>query len=161
MSRKIIFILLPTLIFGHIRIAEFTGRPANWEELLINSWNSKVKDTDYVLHLGDFALTNLSRISELLTILKGKIILLPGNHDRGRQLKLYKRELFMVLEKEGFTWKNYIFTHRPLEKVPVGFINLAGHTHNLYINDGQHYNVCPEIRDITKLNELLSSPPFN
>jgi calcineurin-like phosphoesterase family protein len=155
----------------HKRVQEFCNRPDNWMNLMIDNWKGLVKENDYVLCLGDWALGNLTEIKQLIDILPGKIILLPGNHDRGRQLKLYKKEFFMVLDKEGFTYEKFIFTHRPLSKVPEEFINAAGHIHNNTIRENNRLNFSVEntnylpvkLKNILEgdYSGLLNHPPFN
>lgn len=144
--------------FFHKRIQEYAGRPDNWQDLLINNWLEKIKPEEYVLHLGDFALGTVPQIRNLISILTGKIILLLGNHDRSSQLRLYKKEFFMIISASGFVYKNYIFTHRPIEKVKQGFINIHGHIHQYTIDDDQHINICVEQTNYypVKLKEVIN-----
>ena len=48
---------------------------------MMDKWNEKIKPTDEVLHLGDFAWWK-SSISELTARLNGSKALIKGNHDR-------------------------------------------------------------------------------
>ena len=41
--------------FYHNKIGKYCGRPDNWFDLIINNWNRTVKNSDIVLHLGDFS----------------------------------------------------------------------------------------------------------
>lgn len=50
---------------------------ANQDEAMITLWNANVSDDHLVLHLGDFSFKNIDVIKEL----KGRIVLLVGNHD--------------------------------------------------------------------------------
>ncbi len=52
------------------------------DEALVSNYNNCVKDGDTVFDLGDFALTNVTRIKELLKSLKGEKALILGDHDR-------------------------------------------------------------------------------
>lgn len=69
--------------FGHSNVIKYSNRPyANADEMdeaLINNWNSLVKDSDTIFHLGDFSFKDPA---QYLRRLKGKIIMLPGNHDQ-------------------------------------------------------------------------------
>jgi calcineurin-like phosphoesterase family protein len=156
----------------HRKIEEYANRPSNWQDLIIDNWMNTIKDTDIIIHLGDFALGNISQIEEILSILKGKIILLPGNHDKGRQLKYYKKNMFMTVEENQIEYKNFIFTHRPMNIIPNGFINVAGHTHNITPKQNNRLNVSIENTAYKpiKLKELLEGkyegnlityPPYN
>lgn len=69
--------------FGHANAIKHSNRPyANVDEMdesLIENWNSLVKDNHTIFHLGDFSFRNPE---QYLKRLKGKIIMLPGNHDQ-------------------------------------------------------------------------------
>ena len=74
------------LHFGHYNIIKHDGRPyANVEEMdndLINKWNSVVTDKDEVYIIGDFAFRNCKSVKTYADKLKGKKILILGNHDK-------------------------------------------------------------------------------
>lgn len=69
--------------FGHANIIKYSNRPFSsveeMDEILIQRWNEKVRDNDYVYHLGDFTLGNAAQ--KYFKQLKGKILVLPGSHD--------------------------------------------------------------------------------
>ena len=48
----------------------------------INAWNETAGDDDTVYHLGDLCFGNLYQVQEIIELLRGRIILIPGNHDR-------------------------------------------------------------------------------
>ncbi|MDO4304319.1 MAG: metallophosphoesterase family protein [Bacillota bacterium] len=51
-------------------------------EYMIDKWNSRVRNNDEVVILGDLSLGSVRETNELLTRLKGKLYLIEGNHDR-------------------------------------------------------------------------------
>lgn len=71
--------------FGHDRIIDFCKRPFNsvaeMDEAIINNWNSVVKPTDYVFHLGDFCFKGSQYWDKILNQLNGHKFLVLGNHD--------------------------------------------------------------------------------
>lgn len=72
--------------FGHTNILKYSNRPfSSVEEMneeLIKRWNSKIKPTDFVYHLGDVAMTKQPEIlHDILHQLNGKIFLVKGNHE--------------------------------------------------------------------------------
>ena len=71
--------------FGHKGILRLVrGEFSDVQEMddaLIEHWNSTVRPTDTVFHLGDFSLCGVRRTMEVSHQLNGKIILLAGNHD--------------------------------------------------------------------------------
>ena len=49
---------------------------------MIERWNEKVRKNDEVVILGDFSWGSLEETMEVLSVLKGKLYLIKGNHDR-------------------------------------------------------------------------------
>jgi len=74
------------LHLGHRNIIEYCARPfGDVEEMnaaLIERWNAAVSPQDEVFVLGDFALGQLSQTLPLVAGLRGRKVLLAGNHDR-------------------------------------------------------------------------------
>ena len=72
------------LHFGHRNVIPYCNRPfKDVEEMhkgLIEIWNNTVQEGDLVYVLGDFSL-NKKYSREILPLLKGNKILVPGNHD--------------------------------------------------------------------------------
>ena len=48
---------------------------------IIDNWNSVVKEDDIVFVLGDLGFCGIEKLRPLMSQLKGKIILIQGNHD--------------------------------------------------------------------------------
>lgn len=77
--------------FGHANIIKYCNRPfkdaEEMNEILIQNWNSVVKDGDFVYHLGDFAMGvgdegKKNRFSaNIRRRLNGEIDYILGNHD--------------------------------------------------------------------------------
>ncbi len=72
------------LHFGHASILKLCGRPfasvEQMDETLIRNWNERVKGNDVVYILGDITYDK-SKAPHYLSRLKGKKILVRGNHD--------------------------------------------------------------------------------
>ena len=68
--------------FFHENIGKYCSRPDNWQELIVKNWNDLVSPDETVLHLGDFALGNKTNFDLLTGMLKGRLFLIQGNHDR-------------------------------------------------------------------------------
>jgi len=122
--------------FGHQNIIKYCDRPFDdfnhMNEILIKNWNEVVKPDNIVYFLGDFAFGNVKNYyRDLSERLNGEIILLKGNHDRGKELEKY---FDLIDHMHPFTFAGYKFvlSHRPLPKnqIPVGYYNLHGHIHN-------------------------------
>ena len=73
------------LHFGHKNIIRFDNRPfTSIEEMdtaLIQNWNRKVKENDLVYILGDISWYNDEKTASIFNQLKGRKILIRGNHD--------------------------------------------------------------------------------
>jgi calcineurin-like phosphoesterase family protein len=112
-------------------------------KVMIQNWNSVIKDDDVVYHLGDFSIDsygkqkNIEKEKELRKIynrLRGKKFLIYGNHDIVF-LDLYRDLFIEVLPYKEIQIEKKIFTlcHYPMEEwngSHKGFgIHLHGHCH--------------------------------
>lgn len=70
--------------FGHQNIISLCHRPFTdvdeMNEVLINNWNLRIKDTDDVFIIGDLFF-RIDNVEEILSKLKGRKHLIMGNHD--------------------------------------------------------------------------------
>lgn len=70
---------------NHFKAIEYSNRPFSslddMNESMIQRWNSCVKHSDLVYHLGDFCFGKLDDIKKMRYKLNGKIHLILGNHD--------------------------------------------------------------------------------
>lgn len=131
--------------FGHSQIIDYEQRPfVNVEEMdkeLINRWNSVVMDEDTVFMIGDFSFYDKEKTTEICRGLKGKKILIIGNHD-DKQAEYYidcgfhkVYEYPIILE--GF----WMISHEPLylnKNMP--YANIYGHVHGneMYVDYSKH-----------------------
>jgi calcineurin-like phosphoesterase family protein len=112
---------------------------------LARRWNEVVNDGDLVYHLGDFAMGDPSRWPSYRSQLRGKIVLVRGNHDRYLSRVVDKMQLASVVENVVVTvegvrcWLNHYPPtpdHRGLVKRPVTpeayDVALCGHVHNAW-----------------------------
>jgi calcineurin-like phosphoesterase family protein len=98
--------------YGHSRIIEYCERPfddiADMHAELIGRHNEVVADGDVVYHIGDFSL-KLKLVQQVLPLLKGKHILVPGNHDEchpahptyAEKIRQYEDAGFEVMDPDG------------------------------------------------------------
>jgi calcineurin-like phosphoesterase family protein len=74
------------LHLGHTNIIGYTSRPyattAGMDADLVKRWNAVVGADDEVWVLGDLALGRLDDSLRSVRALQGRIVLVPGNHDR-------------------------------------------------------------------------------
>jgi calcineurin-like phosphoesterase family protein len=149
--------------FFHTNILKFTNdkderiRPYNsleeMHEMMVEKWNSVVKDVDYVYHLGDVTFQYHGAFNNLMSRLKGRKRLIVGNHD-----KIWNPALQMNFEKvdlwKGFKEFNFTASHFPLrlESLRDGAFNVHGHIHQNSMDDPHYINVSVEVRDYTPVH---------
>ena len=123
--------------FGHMGVCRFTRNdgvtklrpyesPEEMDEDMIAKWNTKVKPTDKVYHLGDVVINRKSL--KTLARLNGDKVLIRGNHDifRDDEYRTYFRELRAYHVMNGL-----ILSHIPVHEASLGRFgcNIHGHLH--------------------------------
>lgn len=141
--------------FGHYNILRYDNRPfasvAEMDAELIRRWNAVVADEDMVFILGDISWYDDEKTAEILKQLKGRIVLVAGNHDHLGPLT--KAELYQVhgsyLEIRDYeTGKQLVLSHYPIHLYNgqrKGAIMLYAHVHN-----GLDEDVTQELADIAR-----------
>lgn len=126
------------LHFGHNNAIRFDNRPfENVEEMnseLIRRWNEAVGDEDTVYILGDMFWIKPSDAAEVLKKLKGKKILIKGNHDRIGDKSFDKsfERITDYLEVEDGE-RRIVLCHYPIPCFKnhfYGWYHFYGHVHN-------------------------------
>ena len=123
--------------FGHMGVCKFTRNdgvtklrpydsPEEMDEDMIAKWNTKVKPTDKVYHLGDAVINR--KALKTLGRLNGDKVLIRGNHDifRDDEYRMYFRELRAYHVMNGL-----ILSHIPVHEASLGRFgcNIHGHLH--------------------------------
>lgn len=119
--------------WGHKKMIEYCGRPANFDQLIINQWQATVQPQDVVYHLGDVTWGSQGQLIQIMHGLPGTKILIRGNHDRNHSNNWFIQAGFSaVLEKAQIS--GVILSHFPVfmteEELERGIINVHGHFHN-------------------------------
>ena len=122
---------------------DFDNRPfADLEEMhahILERWNNKVTDGDVVYVVGDMAMRGTHRdLAEYVSRLKGRKILIKGNHDdlsdaRYRRLYDYVCDYKEVADNVGRDSVKLVLCHYPIlmwNGQHRGSILLYGHVHN-------------------------------
>ena len=153
--------------FGHTNIIKYCDRPFEnsdqMDEMMIDQWNSVVKDHDIVYHLGDVYMGVNGR--KALPKLKGRKRLILGNHDIGKdkylQSNFQKIAIWRMFPEFGL-----LLTHVPVHESTLRenperdlMMNVHGHTHTNGEPDGNKIDyrcVCVEHTNYKPINiELL------
>lgn len=118
------------------------------DQTMADNWNSVVKPTDKVYHLGDVAIKN-RRDLEILNQLHGKKVLIKGNHDifkiKDYLPYFYDIRAYHVLDK-------MLLSHIPVNSGSLGKFkgNVHGHLHERVVRDAdgiqdmRYKSVCVE-----------------
>lgn len=96
-------------------------------EALVKNYNELVQDQDRVYILGDVAFGK-KNTERFLSQLKGRIVLIKGNHDE-EKLSLYSKYVQDIRAyKQG---KGFILSHIPIHEASLGRwqFNIHGHLH--------------------------------
>lgn len=155
--------------FGHTKLWETWGhRPKDFEETIVENWNSVVGKHDTVLHLGDLTLANKEKTMSWTNRLRGRKYLILGNHDNS-SVSWYRDCGFEVIpasfQKFGQKDDSYmkvLFTHEPTLDLPEGWFNIHGHlhgdNHRNIITTPKHYDVGVDANDLkpVRLYDVLS-----
>lgn len=169
--------------FGHERILSLCNRPFDsveeMNEQMIQRWNSVVKPSDEVYHLGDVALGKIAESLPLVGRLNGYKILVPGNHDRifsGEKEKQRLRfgpeydKVFQYTLPESFRTSlggfDVMLSHFPYvgdshgadrhaDKRPEdnGLPLIHGHVHNEWKTNGRMLNVGVDVWEFRPVAE--------
>ena len=132
------------LHFGHKNVIRFDSRPFDTiEEMdneLIKRWNGQVTNGDTIYILGDISWYNLFETKKILYQLKGKKVLIQGNHDKiARDPEAKKIFIEIVPYKEIYINNHLVvLSHYPImcwNQRMRGSIHLYGHVHNTPTSD--------------------------
>ncbi len=165
--------------FLHRKIKEMDKRRFNtlfeMQNYIIDKWNKKVTDNDEVYIIGDFSFGNGVETWNVLSKLKGKLILIEGNHDyyylddpdfvdTFEDVRSY-----MEITDNG---RNVILSHYPIPFYNYQFRKnendqyisymMYGHVHNTF----DEYLINRTINDIsgferTTISETVETTPMN
>lgn len=118
--------------FYHMQLVEYCGWPTNFTERLINNLISTVTKQDILYHLGDVHFGTFQQLQSILSRTPGHKILIKGNHDKLTDSKYLDAGFDFVADSVGVV--RVIMTHKPIPlfRLPLGGINIHGHTHKAY-----------------------------
>lgn len=130
---------------NHQNIKTYCQRPDDFTELILKRHNQTVTDNDTVFMLGDVAIGKKALAVDLIRQMKGRLILVRGNHDRDKSCGWWMENGF-DFACDSFVFRHVLFTHEPYGSwqkdraelsLPQGCeYNVHGHLHNIW--DGFH-----------------------
>lgn len=127
--------LTADLHFGDASIIEYEKRPFSsveaMDEALIANWNCAVSDNDTIIVAGDFSSHGAERTTEILKQLKGRKILVRGNHD-WMSSEAYGLAGFSEVSSRPIIHKDwFVISHEPPHYYndSMPFFYIYGHVH--------------------------------
>lgn len=155
MSHKLFFI--SDTHFTHKNILSFTDSAGKiirkfssieeMDELMVDNWNKVVRPQDRVYHMGDVVMNR--KALPILNRLKGKKVLIKGNHDIFK-LKDYTPYFEDIRAYKVFPAHHIIFSHIPIHTADLNSrfqFNGHGHLHHNVLPDSRYINLCVEHTD--------------
>ena len=142
--------------FGHHNIIGYCDRPFDdvnhMNTELINRWCEVIDPRDTVYYLGDFTLLDARAAREYLTRLPGKIVFLPGSHDRWltdsvahSEFSVFSRHDYVApLLEIKYRHKYITLCHYAMRGWPRSFhgsLHLFGHSHGRLPKYGRSMDV--------------------
>jgi calcineurin-like phosphoesterase family protein len=132
------------------------------DDLMIDNWNSVIKEQDIVWHLGDVFMGDKESFCKLWTKLNGHKRLIVGNHDDIRFLSGKNPENNEWFFQKIHLWRKWpeydmIMTHVPMQlnetyEGTQQCFNVHGHIHNNESPSMRHWNACVEPNDYKPVN---------
>ena len=128
--------------FGHANIIKYCKRPFNnvteMNKTIISNWNSVVRPSDTVYHLGDFAFDDPRKYIDELW---GDILFVAGNHDK--QLLNWSNKIPQIrkIRIEDKTITLCHFAMRVWHQSHFNQPHLFGHSHSTLPAHGQSFDV--------------------
>ena len=125
------------LHLGHRAVINFQDRPfgtvEEMNEALIKNWNFLVAKNDTVYILGDIShRCPVEEVNAMISKLKGKKILIRGNHDKEYDASLFEG-IYDYYDLRGVASVSISLMHYPMlewNRSRHGSLHLHGHQHN-------------------------------
>jgi calcineurin-like phosphoesterase family protein len=142
--------------FSHTRICKFVDAdgvktrpfddPTVMDETMVSNWNSVVKPTDKVYHLGDVVINR--KALPILDRLNGKKVLIKGNHDIFK-LSDYVKYFYDI--RAYHKLDRFLMSHIPMHPDSLGRFHgqVHGHLHRRSVGDPRYFSVCVEQHNFT------------
>lgn len=130
--------------FGHAGAIAHSERPFasadEMDRLMVEAWNATVGAGDTVIHLGDFAMgLKGERLERLFASLRGRKILVAGNHDRQATFALGWESIHerVTVVTGGHRIVCDHFPLRSWDRAFHGSLHFHGHVHGAFTGTSQ------------------------
>ena len=148
------------LHFGHKSVARYRGFQDEFyhDEHLIEEWNKVVHKKDLIYILGDITMETSLHYYQL-DRLKGRKIVVLGNHDRHQDVK----ELLKYVDSVAgmVDYKEFALTHAPIHPNEISFYRGNIHAHIHHTNKLEEIEVVDRYGDNDDKKILTKHKYFN
>ncbi|MEN3142342.1 hypothetical protein ABDF71_10030 [Ochrobactrum sp. WV_118_8] len=148
--------------FGHEAIIGLCNRPFNsireMDDYMVDAWNSAVRPTDIIYHLGDFCFGSAAYAKHIFRRLNGRKILILGNHDVDRNGNALQHLLDLSWDQEpthalvtsdsGERIFLSHYAHRVWPSSNRGSVHFYGHSHGKLDAVGMSRDVGCDLPDV-------------
>lgn len=160
--------------YFHTNVIKYCERPFStvkeMNDSMINSWNSVISDDDVAFHVGDFSLSRSASshdVAEVISRLKGKKILIRGNHDQYDDSFFLSAGFKAVVE--SINLGGVLLVHYPLHEAFARKVKdshwgevshvIHGHTHKRDTPEfDAHFNVAVDRHDFIPVPSTTAVP---
>lgn len=160
--------------FGHFNIIKFCNRPFSsvkeMSETIITNWNSRVKPSDVIYILGDFAMKiPIQVIRIILSTLNGQKYFILGDHDKQIWKCTDLLEEITPMKKISIDNNSITLCHYCMRVWPKSHYNsymFYGHSHGRLKPIGKSYDVGVDNNNFTpisydELKDIMDNSPDN
>ena len=148
------------LHFGHKWMAKYRGFQDEFyhDEHIIEEWNKVVDKKDLTYILGDITMETSYHYYQL-DRLKGRKIVVLGNHDRHQDVK----ELLKYVDSVAgmVDYKGFVLTHAPIHPNEIGFSRGNIHAHIHHINKLEEIIVNHKYQDQDSIKKATLDKYYN
>lgn len=151
--------------FQHTNIIEYCNRPFkdtyHMDLEISRRWNEVVSNDDEVYFVGDVIMGFFETGKKIVQGLKGKKILIMGNHDRSKKsmLECGFDQVYSSLSLDMNDGRKALLRHKPIPHslIKPHDLQIHGHHHKGPIVRGKRVNVCVDLWDYRPIpeNEIL------
>lgn len=160
--------------YFHANIIKYCERPFStvkeMNDYMINSWNSVISDDDVAFHVGDFSLSRSATsrdVADVIDRLKGKKILIRGNHDQYDDSFFLNAGFKVVVE--SINLGGVLLVHYPLHEAFARKVKdshwgevshvIHGHTHKKGTPElDAHFNVAVDRHEFAPVSSTSAIP---
>ena len=120
---------------------------------------TNIKPTDVFMYLGDISFrfanqTDQTKSAEIMTSIPGIKVLILGNHDLMLG-QIYYNACGFDYVMEEFSWRQFLFTHKPVQMISGDKLNIHGHIHG-----SDEYKTCDGKRNVDVYPALHGGYPI-